>query len=74
MQLVALFQYEITTIDGIRFETADGWALIRAANTQPMLSVCCQASSPVKLQEMKKLLISLLQPYLELQLLQQYII
>ena len=73
-QLVHDNQYQITTIDGIRFETADGWALIRAANTQPMLSVCCQASSPAKLQEMKELLISLLQPYLELQLLQQYIV
>ena len=73
-QLLAQSQFEITTVDGIRFETADGWALIRAANTQPMISVCCQASTPEKLQDMKKLLITLLQPYIELQLLERYII
>lgn len=73
-QLLADQQYKITTVDGVRFETTDGWALIRAANTQPMLSVCCQASTPEKLQDMKKLLITLLQPYIELQLLERYII
>lgn len=73
-QLLQDDRYKTTIIDGVRFETDDSWGLIRAANTQPMLSVCCQASSPEKLQEMKIKLITLLQPYLELQLLQQYIV
>lgn len=73
-QLIADRKFKITTVDGVRFETLDGWALIRAANTQPMISVCCQASSPEKLREMKSLLILLLQPYIEIQILEQYIL
>jgi len=73
-QLLKENVYKMTTIDGVRFEKNDSWGLIRAANTQPMLSICCQASSPEQLQDMKKILITLLQPYVELQLLQQYIV
>ena len=67
-------QFKITMIDGVRFETADGWGLIRPSNTQPVLSVCCEAGSAEKLKAMKKLLISLLQPYINSQILEQYIL
>jgi phosphomannomutase/phosphoglucomutase len=30
-------KYETITIDGVRWRTADGWGLIRASNTQPIL-------------------------------------
>ena len=29
---------EVTTVDGVRVDTPDGWWLLRASNTQPMLS------------------------------------
>ena len=30
-------RYEVLTIDGVRWRTAEGWGLIRASNTQPIL-------------------------------------
>jgi len=30
-------RYETITIDGVRWRTPDGWGLIRASNTQPIL-------------------------------------
>lgn len=73
MKLLLDNQFKITMIDGVRFETADGWGLIRPSNTQPVLSVCCEATSFEKLKNMKKLLISLLQPYIDTPILEQYI-
>lgn len=67
-------QFVINDIDGVRFESQDGWGLIRASNTQPALSVCCQASSAQGLQGMKKLLISLLKNYIDPLLLEKYIV
>jgi len=67
-------QFKISMIDGVRFETADGWGLIRPSNTQPVLSVCCEASSSEKLKNIKQLLISLLRPYIDLQILERYIL
>lgn len=72
-QLLQHEEFNIITIDGVRFETLQGWGLIRAANTQPMLSVCCQASSAQELIAMKNILINLLEPYIDLQILQQYL-
>jgi phosphomannomutase/phosphoglucomutase len=73
-QLLQDDRFKTTLIDGIRFETIDGWGLIRASNTQPALSVCCEATSAEKLKNMKQLLISLLQQYIDLQVLEQYIL
>jgi phosphomannomutase/phosphoglucomutase len=73
-QLLQDGQFTISLIDGVRFETPDGWGLIRASNTQPVLSVCCEAKSFEKLKNMKKLLINLLQKYIDKQILEQYIV
>ncbi len=67
-------QFEISMIDGVRFESVDGWGLIRPSNTQPVLSVCCEANSFENLQSMKKTLINLLHPYIDMVILEQYII
>lgn len=74
MKLLVEGQFPITIIDGVRFETVDGWGLIRASNTQPVLSVCCEAHSFEKLQVMKKMLVSLLQQYINVTILEQYIL
>ncbi len=50
---------KIVTIDGIRFETGFGWALIRASNTQPSLVLRFEADSPAKLTDLKSKVIEI---------------
>ncbi|MEM1350450.1 MAG: phosphomannomutase, partial [Myxococcota bacterium] len=38
--------FEVLTIDGARIHTDEGWALVRASNTQPKLVLRVEASSP----------------------------
>jgi len=38
-------RYEVITIDGVRMIFADGWGLLRASNTQPVLVLRFEASS-----------------------------
>ncbi len=47
-------KYEFSTIDGIRLEWKDGWAVIRAANTQPQLTLRAEATTQARLDEIKK--------------------
>ena len=42
-----------TGIDGVRAESADGWWLLRASNTQPMLVARCEAADAAGLQRLK---------------------
>ncbi len=39
-------RYETITIDGVRWRTPDGWGLIRASNTQPILVLRFEARTP----------------------------
>lgn len=47
----AVFQprYETISIDGVRVILPDGWALLRASNTQPVLVMRCEAATPERL-------------------------
>ncbi len=45
---------KIVGIDGIRGYINDGWFLIRASNTQPMISVRCEAKTKEGLEQVKK--------------------
>jgi len=38
-------RYQTVTIDGVRWRTPDGWGLIRASNTQPILVLRFEAKS-----------------------------
>ncbi len=38
-------RYEVLTLDGVRISFADGWGLLRASNTQPVLVMRFEASS-----------------------------
>ncbi len=38
-------RYEVNTIDGVRIAFADGWGLLRASNTQPVLVLRFEATS-----------------------------
>ena len=42
-----------TGIDGVRAESGDGWWLLRASNTQPMLVARCEAADDAALQRLK---------------------
>jgi phosphomannomutase/phosphoglucomutase len=37
--------YEAITVDGVRILYPDGWGLVRASNTQPVLVGRCEAKS-----------------------------
>lgn len=45
--------YNLVTVDGIRLENSSGWALVRASNTQPALTIRFEAESEEKLKDMK---------------------
>ena len=51
----AFNEYPSITIDGIRIQFDDGWALIRASNTQPVLVLRFEAQSEKRLTEIRKL-------------------
>ncbi len=46
--------YPVIDIDGVRIEYPDGWALVRASNTQPVLVLRFEASSPEALDRIRK--------------------
>ena len=48
--------YEIIYIDGMRIQFEDGWALLRASNTQPSLVLRFEAPNEQRLQEMRALI------------------
>lgn len=47
-QLVEWFsrEYEVISIDGVRVLFGDGWGLVRASNTQPVLVARCESNTP----------------------------
>lgn len=51
---------EVITIDGVRVTTPYGWALLRASNTQPMLSMRFEAESKEGLERMKEEMVAAL--------------
>lgn len=42
--------YEVIDVDGLRVLFGDGWGLVRASNTQPVLVARCEAKTPEGLQ------------------------
>lgn len=56
-QAQALFRekYDVNEIDGARITFADGWGLVRASNTQPVLVLRFEASSEERLNEIRDL-------------------
>lgn len=47
--------YEIIDIDGVRVKFADGWGLIRASNTQPILVMRFEATNAARLAEYREI-------------------
>lgn len=44
-------KYEVIDVDGVRVLFGDGWGLVRASNTQPVLVARCEAKTPERLKE-----------------------
>lgn len=44
-------KYEVIEVDGVRVLFGDGWGLVRASNTQPVLVARCEARTPARLDE-----------------------
>lgn len=49
---------KINDIDGVRVDFADGWGLVRASNTQPVLVLRFEATSPGRLNEIQTLVLN----------------
>ena len=47
-------RYPVNTIDGVRMTFPDGWGLIRASNTQPVLVLRFEATSEVALESYRR--------------------
>lgn len=65
---------KVIDIDGIRGYIEDGWFLIRASNTQPILSIRCEAKTKEGLEKLKKFIKGELDkyPYINLDWDRQY--
>jgi Phosphomannomutase len=48
----------VIDIDGARIEFPEGWALVRASNTQPVLVLRFEANSPEFLEKLKDMVFS----------------
>ena len=48
-------EYPIVDVDGVRVLFPDGWGLVRASNTQPVLVLRFEARTPERLQEIRTL-------------------
>jgi phosphomannomutase/phosphoglucomutase len=48
-------KYKVVDIDGARVEFPDGWGLVRASNTQPVLVMRFEATSEKRLAEIRKI-------------------
>ncbi|MEO0206783.1 MAG: phosphomannomutase/phosphoglucomutase [candidate division WOR-3 bacterium] len=51
-------KYKIIDIDGVRVDFGDGWGLIRASNTQPVLVLRFEARTEARLNEIKSLFLN----------------
>jgi phosphomannomutase/phosphoglucomutase len=47
--------YDIITVDGVRVRFPDGWGLLRASNTGPLLVLRFEAESEKRLMEIRSL-------------------
>ena len=55
--------YDVNDIDGVRLNMGDGWGLLRASNTQPVLVMRFEAQSQERLEEIRDLVESKLQDF-----------
>lgn len=49
-------RYDVIDVDGVRVVFPDGWALVRASNTQPVLVVRAEGATPAALERAKRVI------------------
>jgi phosphomannomutase/phosphoglucomutase len=54
----AFSDYEVNTLDGVRVEFPDGWGLIRASVTEPLITLRFEARTWERLAEIERLFVS----------------
>ncbi len=60
--------YDCIDIDGVRIKFGDGWGLVRASNTQPVIVCRFEARTEQRLEEIKALVLNKLQDFGEIHL------
>lgn len=53
--------HQVNDIDGVRVSFGDGWGLLRASNTQPVLVLRFEAATEARLAEIRGLIEGVLQ-------------
>jgi len=61
-------KYRVIDIDGARIEFDDGFGLVRASNTQPVLVLRFEAKTPTRLEEIRKIIMDELATFKEVDL------
>jgi phosphomannomutase/phosphoglucomutase len=56
-------KYQVLDIDGARVEFGDGWGLVRASNTQPVLVLRFEAKTAERLEEIRELFLDKLKKF-----------
>ncbi len=60
--------FEVIDVDGVRIQFGDGWGLVRASNTQPVLVLRFEARTSERLEEIKNMVISKLEEFGKIEL------
>lgn len=60
---------KVTTLDGVRVQTPIGWFLVRAANTEPVISVRLEGDSQQNLEQLKLDLFDILNQHIKHEIL-----
>ena len=60
--------YDCITVDGVRIKFGDGWGLVRASNTQPVIVCRFEANSPERRDEIMNIVLKKLGEFGELRL------
>jgi phosphomannomutase/phosphoglucomutase len=55
--------FDVVSVDGVRIQFGDGWGLVRASNTQPVLVLRFEAKTEKRLREIKNLVINKLREF-----------
>jgi phosphomannomutase/phosphoglucomutase len=61
-------EYEVNDIDGVRILFGDGWGLVRASNTQPVIVLRFEARTPERRDEIQNLVVSKLKEFGEIKI------
>jgi phosphomannomutase/phosphoglucomutase len=61
-------KYDCITVDGVRIKFGDGWGLVRASNTQPVLVCRFEAQTQARMEEIQDLVLGKLAEFGEVEI------